>query len=225
MPIYKNIKIINIGIPKTCCTSIYTALKDKNNNSNNDLKKIKLENYTKRLGHLTLSQFINYYPEINIRNYNIITVIRNPYDRIYSIYNHIKKRNNTKGVPNELKTTNLNFNSWINSIKNIISQNGKLNLEKIKYLNKEDYVSFFTSQYEFLTVDNKIPSYINIFRYENITKLEKYLNLKLPILNKSNSKINYKNEYNQNSLDFIYKIYEIDFLKFGYSKQLSNYII
>ena len=219
MPLYKNKKIINIAIPKTCCTSIYTALKDKENNYNNDTKRINLKNYTKRFSHLTLNEFINFHPKININDYNIITIIRNPYDRIYSIYNHLKKTKSIS-IPKELKTNNLDFNQWIISIKNVISQDGKLNLEKIKYFKIDDYVSFFTSQYDFLIVNDKIPEYVNIFRYENIRELEKYLGINLPILNKGNSKISYKKAYNQSSLDFIYQIYKIDFIKFGYPKQI-----
>ena len=85
MPIYKEKKIINIGIPKTCCTSIYHTFKDKNNKWLLDTKNICIEGNNKPISHMTLKELTDYYKNINISEYTIFTIIRNPYDKIFCI--------------------------------------------------------------------------------------------------------------------------------------------
>lgn len=208
MPIYKEKKIINIGIPKTCCTSIYHTFKDKNNKWLLDTKNICIEGNNKPISHMTLKEFTDYYKNINISEYTIFTIIRNPYDKIFSVYNHLKNVNQKNTFTNKIDVNHLTFNQWILKIKKILENND------------EYYHNMLTSQTSFLKLDNKIPEYLKIFRYEELGKLEDYFNIKLQHLNKGNSNLTYKKVYNEVSQEFIYNYYKEDFLYFNYNKEL-----
>ena len=221
MPIYKNKKIITIAIPKTACTSMYQAMKDNFNNINKDLKLIKLKGVPKRLGHLTLNQFLNYYTEINIKDYQIISIVRNPYDRFFSIYNHIKNANRsgiyTKiiDVTENNNTIFLTFNEWVLKINKIIHTNFNL-----AYF--DDIHSYFIPQYKFLEIESNIPSYVKIFKFENIEEVKNNFKIKLPKLNAGNHSGNkIKNIYNDESKKIVYDLYKKDFEIFNYDININ----
>jgi hypothetical protein len=67
-----------------------------------------------------MEQFINYYKDINIFEYKIFTIVRNPYDKFYSLYNHIKNANKNNIFTYIINVNNLNINEWINKIKYFI---------------------------------------------------------------------------------------------------------
>jgi len=174
---------------------------------------INLNGYPKRKGHLTLSNFLNYHNNIDISRYKVITIIRNPFDRIFSVYNHIKKINRNGIYTFAIDINNKNFNEWLKYIYTIFNE--------LKEKSKEygdDLYSFFIPQIDFLTVGNNIPKYVKIFRFENLDKLENFINCKLIHANKSNIEmINYKNIYNKESINIIKKLYNKDLKIFNYN--------
>lgn len=212
MPIYRKKKIINIAIPKTACTSLYYSLKEDDNYISEDLNIIILNGYPKRKGHLSISEFLNYYNDIDISKYKVITIIRNPFDRMFSVYNHIKNANKKCIYTNVIDINNRNFNEWLKYIYTIF--------DKIKEKSKEygdDIYSYFIPQIDFLTVNNSIPKYIKIFRFEDLNELEKNINCKLIHINKGNIEmINYKDIYNQESINIIKDLYHKDLKIFDY---------
>jgi len=211
MPIYKNKKLIHVAIPKTGSTSIYHIFKDKLNN-NDDLKIIIIGNTPKRLGHLTLKQIPLYHKDIDINNYKIFSIVRNPYDRFYSIYKHMKNLNNRLIYTNIIDVNNLDFNEWLVKIERLG------NISNDTYT---DYVnSFFISHFEYLQINNKIEDSIQLFKFENLHELEIEYNIILPHLNTSNISQNYISVYNEYSLNYVYNKYINDFIQFNYEKHV-----
>lgn len=133
--------------------------------------------------------------------YHSFSVIRNPYDRFYSMY---------KFFYSSLKLTPMDFVSYVKNI----------------FKNKDDdnRYNFFQPQYIFICDKNYNIIIDEIIRFENLdfeySKLvKKYKLNKLCHLNKSNDVIGFDNFY---SNDFIkknvYKLYKKDFKIFNYEK-------
>ncbi len=59
---------------------------------------------------------------------------------------------------------------------------------------------------------------IKIYRYENLEKLEKELEIQMPFHYNKSNKPNYLDVYNEQSKDIIYSMYKYDFVNFGYEK-------
>ena len=209
-------KVIFIHIPRTAGTYIEKELCKKYNckldwpNPNKDnlfgLYNIK-DNHYLTLQHLTLNEMIKYdFINKNIENQYIFTVIRNPYDRILSLYKNwfniyksldifldeLEKLNIDKYEHNGIVTNNNNFN-----YKNMTSK-----LSEIKY--------FVIPQYYY--IDNNENYKVNIIKYDEIETLNEKLKLN----------IKYKKSHNNNLTEIqknkIYNIYKIDFEKFNFQK-------
>lgn len=217
MQYIESIKLVYIHIPKTGGSFIEKNLSLLNKNFFND--------NTHFGGHHTIETLKK---RINFDiSYKYFTIVRNPYYRMISIYNYLKKtekRNN--GDRNEWKYLGEpnNFSEFVYSIydkykNNKMTDINNLNMhyvQQFRYtIQKKDEgeVQCQILKYENLDVDFKklIESYkknkeIYNFLYKNIYE-----------------KINIKDNYNLddlciNDINMINEIYEKDFLIFGYDK-------
>lgn len=165
------------------------------------------------LQHLTLKEIVdfNFYNYFENNEDFIFTVIRNPYERIISLFNFFFKQfeNNLfdKFLNDliDLKVTNYNYKGIITTNKNFNCKTMN-NFEEIKY--------FFIPQYYFIHQD-KTTLPVNIFKFEEIEKINQHIpNIHLKFKS-SNAKAN---QLNQKQKDMIYNLYQIDFDNLGFKK-------
>ena len=210
MPYFKNnnANILFIHIPKTGGTSLelYFSIKFNiplNNNSLYDF----LDDLTKlnnnviinsSLQHLTYNQIIGYNKVFNIdfNNIMIITIVRNPYERIISDLIWYKK---------------IDINTSKDEVFNIIQE----------YLISDEYDNHNIPQHHFITDNNKkiIPN-IHILHTETLTNDMNnlgYIDFDLCI-NNNKVKMNYYNYLNNKSIEIINNFYHFDFILFNYVK-------
>jgi hypothetical protein len=212
MPYYKDINLLFIHIPKTGGTSLEQYLQKKTrqtvysvfNSSNVLFEKFKLK--TPSLQHLTYQEILKYKDMLNVdfdEKLKIITIVRNPYDRIISdlFFNDL-----------------INENSTAPQVYEVIQ----------KYINQDyyDHDNHNKPQYEFLIDNNNsiIPN-IAIFKTETLTPdLRKYgyddFNLNFHSNKKNIKKDKYANYLNNDSIKLINDFYKKDFELFNYDMKI-----
>lgn len=147
MPFYKN-NILFIHIPKTSGTYIENQLKKYEIGENLGY----IEHLSTYKQHLTYKQYKELYGE-KINEYFIFTIIRNPYDRLYSAYKQyfssssdtylikmIQSNNFEDFVINKLENILQSKNNYKGNITHILPQsefikNSMSNIKLIKYEN------------------------------------------------------------------------------------------
>jgi hypothetical protein len=210
MPYFSKLNILFIHIPKTGGTSIEKYFEELLNiklskqylySSNNEI----LNGHS--LQHLTYNEIYNIRNILDIDFYNIkiITIVRNPYERIISELFYQKMIN-------------------INSTKKYV-------MYKIyEFLNSNNtYDNHKIPQYKFIVdSNNKICNKIIIFRTENLTNDMKnygFNNFNFNENKNKYSKYNYYNYLNNNSIKLINSYYDKDFTLFSYNKIDPNITI
>ena len=162
-------------------------------------------------------------------NYNVFSVIRNPYNRILSSFNYLKKIDERWNRGDVDEWINLGSPSCISEfISNIYNKHKNNELSQINGLNQH-----IQQQYKFL-VNNITEKKIlcNLLKYENLHEDFKefieiykqdnkvynllYNNIYKNIKIKKNYDIN--NILSSNDIKLINEIYDEDFLLFGYNK-------
>jgi hypothetical protein len=203
MPYFKNdiTNILFIHIPKTGGTSIERYFSIKFNIHLNENNLYSSHGYFMNLSlqHLTYNQIIEYNNIFNIdfNNIKIITVVRNPYERIISDLFWFKK---------------ITIKSSKEKVFNVIKS----------YLLSTEYDNHNIPQHRFITNNDKeLISNIHILRTETLTK--EMINLGYTdfnfFINSNNIKVNYYNYLNNKSLELINNFYHDDFILFNYSKK------
>lgn len=200
MPYYKNIRILFIHIPKTGGTSLENYLQQKSTQTlfsgltNNIMPSEELQKIS--LQHQVLHNIWKYRKilNVNFNNLKILTIVRNPYDRIISDlfhFNLINKNTSTEKIYEILKD----------------------------YIIRTDLDNHNIPQYKFICdTKGNINTYIKnikIFKTETLTKeLREYGFTDYKGLDSSKHYMNY---LNKDSINLINKVYHIDFLIFDYT--------
>jgi hypothetical protein len=143
----------------------------------------------------TIVKYNNYF-NINFNNITIITIVRNPYNRIMSDLFYLKRINK-------------------NSTKERVYSEIKKFIEEPA--TKKDNHNL--PQYLYVTDENKnLINNLKILRTETLMVDMKKLGFTdfNIITNKNPEKINYEDYLNDMSIDLINKYYEYDFIKFNY---------
>jgi len=209
MPYYKDINLLFIHIPKTGGTSLEQYFKKTNKETlystgvNNHILCEKFEQFkksTSSLQHLTYKNICKYKNTLEIdlnEDLRIITIVRNPYDRIISdlfYFDLIKETSTSDDVYKIIK----------------------------KYIYEKCHDNHNIPQYEFLIDKNNtiIPN-ITIFKTETLTEDFKNYGFKDFDLrfhkNKQNiNKEKYSNYLNNDSIKLINEFYKKDFELFNY---------
>ena len=210
MPYFKNddINVLFIHIPKTGGSSLELYFSSKfnillNNKSlylyieDKELlnKNIQIKS---SLQHMTYNQIVEYSKifDINFDNIKIITIVRNPYERIVSdlFYFSLISIYTTK-----------------EKVFDIINE----------YLVSENYDNHNIPQHKFITNDKgEIVQNIHILKTESLTNDMNNLGYSdFNIFSNANpNKINYYDYLNNNSIYIINKFYHLDFILFNYDK-------
>jgi len=209
MPYFKNenINILFIHIPKTGGTSLekYFSNKYKIGLNNNSLYniinyKLKIDNrivINSTLQHITYNNIIKYKDafKIDFNDIMIISIVRNPYNRIVSdlfYLNRINRQSTQKDVYQKIQKYLTEFND-----------------------------NHVTPQYVFITdVNTKIIDNIKLLRTETLTADMHNLGfIDFNVIENSNKvKINYLEMLNNDSINLINNYYDNDFKLFNYEK-------
>ena len=209
MPIFQQQKLIFIHIPRTAGTSILVkySLPDSDNQKYDSISdvdpKILRETSKKTLpealkfAHL---DFKGYQKHIKNNEYKIFTIVRNPYDRIFSYYKyHIYKAKINSEIlllDNEFKK----FNQYL-----------KLYLKNKKFFTRRSQTYFLLNE------NKKIDSSIKIIKYENLNEEIK----DLPKLNASIEFISKKDVYDQENTKIVKEFFLEDFINFNYTTEIE----
>ena len=226
MPYFKNndINLLFIHIPKTGGSSLENYFSFKYNIPLNYKslhmfidEETKIKNnieINSSLQHITYQTIYKYKKELNIdfNNIKIITIVRNPYERIISDLFNLS-----------LITINNSKEEVYNIIQKYLLYNNLDNHNIPQYLyitndNKELIPNIIILHTETLISDMKNIGYDDFNYYDNINviKLKKTMNLSI---DKEN--INYYNYLNSDSIKLINEYYDYDFILFNYTKILS----
>ncbi len=203
----ENINLLFVHIPKTGGTSVehYFSHKYKIPLNYKSLWSFNIEDMNKlksksSLQHLTLNQIYKYSNEklinINFNNLKIITIIRNPYERIIS---------------DLLWYSLININSTKKEVFNVINN----------YIKSTKYDNHNIPQYLFITDENKkIYDNIKIFctsslNHDMINEGYSDFNMKV---NSNNKNVDYYDYLNKDSINLINSFYHDDFVLFKFNK-------
>lgn len=213
MPYFKNndINILFIHIPKTGGSSLEQYFSSKFNIQLNEESLFTHSNKNKKINnnmqinsslqHLTYTQIIKYNDVFNIdfNNIKIITIVRNPYERIISDL------------------------FWFKKIYTHTSTEHVVKIIK-KYLTSNNVDNHNIQQYMFITNSDKtLISNIHILRTETLTDDMIELGYKdfNVCVNNNKQKVNYYDYLNDEAIAIINDFYHYDFVLFNYIKKLN----
>jgi hypothetical protein len=188
--IIKEDKLFFIHIPKTAGTSIEHAINGKDN--------------PLWARHYSYSQFSLYPKKYNPREYYIFTVVRNPWDRIYSCFLWSKHKSNSALFCSD------SFKEYLDFIESQDVENNQ------KYSIINDF-NWWTGGIENL---NHVARFENL--EEDLVPIKKYLgrDFIIPYTNTNplrDPKIHYKSKYTSYGVDLIREKYRKEIELFDYS--------
>ncbi|MEY2924974.1 MAG: hypothetical protein RLZZ337_1522 [Bacteroidota bacterium] len=144
----------------------------------------------------------------DIKDLQTITIVRNPYSRFLSLYNHLS--NNVSGLEDfETFLRNKPFQKINKMIEDEVSVRWK----------KEISYDLFWPQYKFLEGSKKVK----VFKHEeDLKELETFVNYNFTNTNYNTRQYerNLKSRYNDYTTSVIDELYKEDFIKFGYKNEL-----
>lgn len=180
-----------VHIPKTAGTSVVNTFKKYN---------LKTWNNVDDYGHDPITE-LKKNNKVD-ENTFIFSIVRNPYTRALSYWHHFNINNNL----------NYSFIDFLSSVENK------------EFFNKTPW-SMYTQS--FFLYENNNLSVTKIYNFENLIELEKDFNIELSherkgiYMRMDNVCQQIKNDFNKKFVSKINKIYEEDFINFGYDTILN----
>jgi hypothetical protein len=189
--------VLFLHIPKNAGSAIRHALIQSPNI--NYMTWMNLHHYLSTL--INRCEYHNYKPDFSF------TVVRNPYDRVESIFSYSRMMYKDNFNIASLKKRKTDYEDYV----------AFANLEFKSWLK---YVLFFRTKESTATISRTQSMWfdcdypIEIFKYEDLHILEKRLDIKLEIVN---SHPKQKIEWDDETRDMVRLYYKDDFKNFGYS--------
>ena len=160
------------------------------------------------------------YIDFSESDYQKFCVCRNPYDRIFSAYWFITNNNLHHSADIEFSRQAKQFADFNEFVIKYLS------LQELPPCQVVDtYNTNMKTTCHFLPQSSWVCDFwykpfkdIKIYRYENLEKLEKELEIQMPFHYNKSNKPNYLDVYNEQSKAIIYSMYKYDFVNFGYEK-------
>lgn len=222
MPLNTDLNLLFIHIPRTSGKTFEKMILKFDECHKTDYEKITGDVMLNGKNYMSSQHFnyrlLNKYFTDKIKEAIKISIVRNPIDRIISIYfcenykRDLNKKNIIRFYYDHFEVDN--FIEFLETVK--------------KNLNSNKPYFFWESQYDYLKDENNNLNIDHILKFENMPSNFDFLNLKDNINNymnenNSESKIINLKEYNINfikknpgSIDLIYEIYKKDFDSFNY---------
>ncbi len=160
-----------------------------------------------------------YYPKLNLTNYFKFAFVRNPFDRLYSLYsNFLNSRNGHTKILQYSR-----FDRIVNSI--YWKSNKDFNLFCKLFYSSDHWKNevHHRPQLDYIQMDNGVIGVDFVGRYESLEKdwlhISNHLGIQttLPHINKSIREKNYRNVYNEESIRLITEVYKKDLDQFNYN--------
>ena len=195
-------QIVFIHIPKTAGTSVNHVLKAYEVNK---CKRDKRYNY-----HDPYFLLQNNNPLINEKRDFVFSVVRNPFTRTYSSFNHF----------NRINELNVSFDIFLDIC---LSRSHKFPTPDREFWKTP---MIFYPQSVFLYKKDGSLKKNNIYKFEDLTLLEKKLGsilktkMNFPLLNMGDSS-NYYESYTPQNIERVLEIYSSDFHNFNYSQKFD----
>jgi|15BtaG_2_1085339.scaffolds.fasta_scaffold00126_8 hypothetical protein len=198
MLVNRDKKMIFIRIPKTACTSIHWALME----SNQGWDSIRKPDESWHQNSRSLPDEFN--------DYELIAVSRNPWERMLSLFCFYIQRTwkiiDSPSSVEELSNKD-GIRKWAND----------LNIEVItkgfhKFL--KDYKDTSTEPCMYW-VNERHPGGVVWFKYEQLDKIESYLDIKLSPMNQS-THLHYSHYYDNETIKLVENTHSVDIDRFGY---------
>lgn len=170
-------------------------------------------------GHKTLLEISD---KVNIKDYTLLTVVRNPYDRFISAFYYLKNNGSfdKKNLNLKNKFMTLNLKEFINSLYNEFLQN-KLIYNRTK--NDDNFINIIHFKPMYCFTNNNLID--KLIYFENLNKntlkeIDSNIYQELEITNKSSHKnyIEYFKELDTITINKFNNIYSRDFELFNYNK-------
>lgn len=190
---------VYIHIPKTSGTNFIKVSEEKEKNLNNYFIK-----YNKYFSHQPLWWWEN--KGLVNKDDLVFSIVRNPYDRFVSFYNHIQ---------NNLKVIDFEYfikNNHIEKINYYVEKNSSEFANLLVWKCEWTQTQFLKSNF-----DKNVSVYKLEEDFKNLEQLVGYT-FSDTFYNKRNHK-EWRQYYNQYTLDAIYSIYKEDFLNFDYKRE------
>jgi len=192
--IYNNLKCIFVHVPKTAGTSIENCIRDINDKN-------------QVIGGHSTSDSLLKHKKREFSNYFTFSIVRNPWDRLLSAYLYMHKMGTCSILGNEPIKEHKTFESFVMNYINEINIHENMHLKP---------------QYIFLCINDKVAvdywgKYEHLNNEWEIISKKMNVTVKLPWLNKSNDKNEYKSYYTNEMKSKVEKLYIKDIQLFKYA--------
>ncbi|HOZ82654.1 MAG TPA: sulfotransferase family 2 domain-containing protein [Niabella sp.] len=183
--------------------------------------------FNQRFDHCTAQYYQNEYPR-QFKQYDVFTIVRNPYDRYVSMWNYIKnhRRHQKEDIYNQyFDDDRYDFKHWL--LKNIFAYKGGYPATSAEggrgFDDKIGSAFWFSSQYSRLSNWNKSLIVPNVFHFEKMDEVYNFLSERMeqvaaiPHLNQSKRK-EWTYYYDDEIIEHLHKFqpFLTDIEKLGY---------
>jgi chondroitin 4-sulfotransferase 11 len=207
-----NHRCIFVHIPKTAGTSIEKIFYGTNSKKGSD------------------HRFLQEYPSQLINQYYKFCVVRNPWERVFSIFNYYRNGGNNYTPPNFKEEVKQTFRRLFISnyhtdfeISKLMPQDFNVFCDTFLREGKDFYGNrALYPQIDYISIDGKVAM-DRIIRFENlnddllIAMNELNMSFKMEHHRKSVGSDSFKAHFNQNSIDLVANYYRAEIEMFGYS--------
>ena len=226
MPIVHDRKLVFIHIPKTGGTSMSSHFFDFDSMKKLKFDKDRLigsvisigEGKYRRSSHCTAQEIKDLYPKY-FEDYKKIAVVRNPFDRMLSVFEHLYIGRHTVPMIGEIQK--ISFDDFVSKVYDKWCEKEIYKLQTLKHEDKpfEDYYTLLIPQVEFLKIDGVISDQIRIYRFENFGEISSEFGItrKLNTNRRKNWGSNYHTRYHHpESIRKVQEMYKEDLEAFKY---------